>query len=504
MGLFNRKSKSGAVTDEAPNTNPAAEKSNGSNDTTDAPSATPVAEGLLPQYNHNGHLIRRGIHPDGESGRSGIHPGYFFKIIWTSSCTVSSWVNILWPFVPAAIALHFIHGDHHLWTFAINYIAMVPSANLLGFAGQELARKLPKVMGILIETTLGSVVEIVLFMVLIAKDDGTGQIGSGNKIVVIQAAILGSILTNLLLCLGSCFLVGGLVHKEQTFHAVISEAGSGLLLVAGFALLIPSAFYSSLSRSTVPAGEEGYTAAQLRSDTLNISHGVSVILIVAFALYILYNSLSHDNIFQEVLEADEENDRDRHKDLKKPKLTMTECIVAIVFALALISLIAVFLVEEIEFVVENGIPDNFLGLILVPLVEKAAEHLTAVDEAYDNQINFALYHCLGPSIQTALFNAPLVVIVGWGLGKPMDLNFEIFMVVLLVMSILVVGNFLRDGSSNYLEGGLLVIVYVIVAVTAWYYPNAELTTSNGASGGTNSSGGEGTEALVHVAKMLMA
>lgn len=72
-------------------------------------------------------------------------------------------------------------------------------------------------------------------------------------------------------------------------------------------------------------------------------------------------------------------------------------------------------------------------------------------------INVALYHCLGPSIQTALFNGPLVVIVGWFLNKPMDLNFEIFMVALLVLSILVVGNFLRDGESNWLEGALLVV-----------------------------------------------
>jgi Ca2+:H+ antiporter len=71
--------------------------------------------------------------------------------------------------------------------------------------------------------------------------------------------------------------------------------------------------------------------------------------------------------------------------------------------------------------------------------------------------NFALYHCLGPSIQTALFNGPLVVIVGWGIDKPMDLNFEIFMVVVLILSILVVGRFLQDGSSNYLEGTLLVV-----------------------------------------------
>jgi calcium/proton exchanger cax len=177
------------------------------------------------------------------------------------------------------------------------------------------------------------------------------------------------------------------VYKEQTFHAVISEVGSGLILVAGFALLIPSAFYASLSGSTVPNGSaEGYTENRLRHDTLNISHGVSIILIVAFCLYIIYNSMSHDNIFREVLEADEEADQDRHRDLKKNKLTFTECCLAIVVGLTFISLIAVFLVEEIEFVVEHGVPDEFLGLILVPLVEKAAEHLTAIDEAYDNQI----------------------------------------------------------------------------------------------------------------------
>ena len=102
---------------------------------------------------------------------------------------------------------------------------MVPAANLVGFAGQELARKLPKVIGVLLETTLGSVVEIILFMVLIKG-------GVGN-VPVIRAAILGSILANMLLCLGACFFAGGLRRDEQEFHEAISEAGSGLMLVAG-------------------------------------------------------------------------------------------------------------------------------------------------------------------------------------------------------------------------------------------------------------------------------
>ena len=84
---------------------------------------------------------------DGESGRRGIHPWHFLRIGFRSTSRASMIVNALWPFVPAAIAIHFARPDLHVWIFALNYIAMVPAANLLGFAGQELARKLPKVFG---------------------------------------------------------------------------------------------------------------------------------------------------------------------------------------------------------------------------------------------------------------------------------------------------------------------------------------------------------------------
>ena len=154
------------------------------------------------------------------------------------------------------------------------------------------------------------------------------------------------------------------------------------------------------------------------------------------------------------------------------KLTFTECIIALSFALACVSLHAVFLVEQIPYLVEERhVPDHFVGLILIPVIEKAAEHLTAIDEAWDNQMNFALAHVLGATLQTALLNAPLVVVVGWGLQKDMSLNFEIFMIVVLILAIIVVGNFLGDGKSNYLEGALCVIVYAIIGVATAFYPN---------------------------------
>ncbi|KAF4333735.1 Ca2+:H+ antiporter [Fusarium beomiforme] len=476
-----------------------------------------MASNILPGHGSNGsghgdestpllpHISSHIAH-EGESGRSGFHPRHFLSVLWRSSCTASKWVNVLWPFVPIAIILQFFPGLH-LWKFATAYIAVIPTANLLGFAGQEFARKLPKVAGILIETTFGSIIEIILFIVLLSKhkvnsDEENGD--EGNLIPIIQAAILGSILTNLLLCLGLCFFVGGLKQASQRFHAIVSEVGTGLLLVAAFGLLIPSAFYSALKAEVVPDFpgfrilHEKFTEGKLQDDVLRISQATSVALIIAFFFYIWYQASSQHSIFDEVIEMDEHRDADREADMEKPKFTMTETIVALLIALAFVTALLIFLVEKIEHVVESGVPDQFLGLILLPLVEKAAEHLTAIDEAWgkytirlqmtiltyltDGVINVALYHCLGPSIQTALFNGPLVVLVGWAIGKPMDLNFEIFMIALLVLSILVVGNFLRDGESNWLEGALLVVIYAIIAIACWYYPNPDVATSNGLEG----------------------
>jgi Ca2+:H+ antiporter len=240
--------------------------------------AKPSEDSLLPTHNEKTSLRRRAlfrIDTAGESGRSGIHPIHFFRVCFKSTCTLSMLVNVLWPFVPAAIAIHFARPDLHIWIFTLNYIAMVPSANLLGFAGGELAKKLPKVLGVLLETTLSSVVEIVLFMVLIHNDS------NGNLIPVIQAAILGSILANLLLCLGLCFFFGGIGREHQSFHEAVSEVGTGLLLVAGFGLLIPSAFFSALSANS---SKTIITEETLNQSTLVISRATAVILLVAFLM----------------------------------------------------------------------------------------------------------------------------------------------------------------------------------------------------------------------------
>ncbi|CZR55891.1 related to vacuolar Ca2+/H+ antiporter [Phialocephala subalpina] len=424
-GLFQRTPKAGATSGRSRDQS-----------TSDYPTVVPSNESatfqekgqVLPVHrvNHNGHKVTKGIEPEGESGRRGIHPLHFIKICWSSTSHASRVVNLLWPVVPAAIAVRY------------------------GGCASSLAK------ANVFNSGLGLSVPVAFDTALRNTGNVTAE-DLDHKVLM-----------------GMCFFVGGMKRDEQSFHEAISEVGSGLLLTAGLGLSVPVAFDTALRNTG------NVTAEDLDHKVLMISRIGSIFLIVAYAIYVWFQMHTHHGIYDSLYEVDEQNDEDRHEDLRKAKLTFTECILALSISIALVTLIAIGLVEQITPVVEERhISDAFVGLILVPIVEKAAEHLTAMDEAWDNQMNFALSHVLGATIQTTLFNAPLVVIVGWGLNKPMDMKFELFDIVMLILAILVVGNFLRDQKSNYLEGALCVIVYMIIAVAAYYYPNP-VVAENGA------------------------
>jgi Ca2+:H+ antiporter len=238
------------------------------------------------------------------------------------------------------------------------------------------------------------------------------------------------------------------------------------VLTPTVALVLPAVFYAYLYQNP-----DNDPKVNIVYHTRLISRGVAIISLIGYLIYIAYQTISHDGLFHEIYEADDHMDKDRHEELKKPKLTLTEVILGLLISLACVTLIAISLVLEIPAIVDLGVSDAFVGLILIPLVEKLAEHLLAIDEAYDNQINMALAHVLGASIQTAMFNAPLVVLVGWGLRVNMDYNFAIFDAVALVLSVIAVGSFLRDKKSNYLEGVLCVMTYIIIAICAFYFPD---------------------------------
>jgi Ca2+:H+ antiporter len=163
-----------------------------------------------------------------------------------------------------------------------------------------------------------------------------------------------------------------------------------------------------------------------------------------------------------------ENDEDDDA----PEMSIKAAIFMLLFSTGLVAVCADFMSEAIEPMVQtSGISQAFIGLIIIPIVGNAAEHVTAVVVAMKNKMDLAIGIAVGSSIQIALFITPLIVILGWCMNKEMTLYFNIFETVALFVTVLVVNFLVLDGRSNYLEGSLLIAAYTIIAVVSYYYPD---------------------------------
>ena len=139
-----------------------------------------------------------------------------------------SWVNALLVFVPVGIAIHFAGVNDNV-VFAINAIAIIPLAGLLTFATESVAHRLGPTLGALLNVSFGNAVELIIFIIALVK----------NEIRIVQAALIGSILANLLLILGMAFLIGGLEYREQVYDSLVTQMSACLLALAVLSLLIP-------------------------------------------------------------------------------------------------------------------------------------------------------------------------------------------------------------------------------------------------------------------------
>ncbi|ORY02263.1 Sodium/calcium exchanger protein-domain-containing protein [Clohesyomyces aquaticus] len=638
----------------------------------------------------------------------------------TKDALLYSWINVLLIFVPIGIAVH-IAGLPPTIVFSMNAIAIIPLAGLLSHATEAVAVRLGDTLGALLNVSFGNAVELILFIILLA----------GNQIRVVQAALLGSILANLLLILGMAFLLGGLRYQEQIYNSTVTQMSACMLSLAVMSLLLPTAFHSAFS---------SYSTADLQ--TLRVSRGTSVILLVVYALYLLFqlkshaymyastpqhiideeshpgvladilNSSSssdsssdssssdsdssdgshttakrikrafrnrkrrkssasskdtpsapsvmsspsvekHNNYFEMRNNADNENavsstpmsrresflgailsgdeadtderahapqvrdfeagssisppvgrrekrkakhSKKKHrkhgrqdideKDDNPPRATShgendaprvafadevqgttvpkrpfairpalpsllshnvfnnpqnpppttvspalsnirmacpralrrttslpdrinrvgsqqnyanlpaisrhatptvaqpeaaeqeiqgmsrTAAIMMLILSTGLVAVCADFMSDAIEPMVEKtNVSQAFIGLIILPIVGNAAEHVTAVTVATKNKMDLAIGVAVGSSIQIAIFVTPFIVILGWIMGKEMSLYFNIFETVSLFVTAFVVNFLVLDGRSNYLEGSLLIAAYIIIAVASFFYPD---------------------------------
>lgn len=378
---------------------------------------------------------------------------------WERAKTDVKHILLLSPVSPLLIFVPFGliwgYGEFsHTWTFLFNFLAIVPLADVLARATEELADKAGNTIGGLLNATFGNAVELIVSLIALRE----------NQVRIVQASMLGSLLSNLLLVLGFCFVAGGYNRLQQTFNQTAAQTMSSLLAISTAALLIPAAF-----RATIPTHKSQDWIVERK--ILELSRGTSLVLLVIYGLFILFQLKTHRSIFEEQ-EDDVDDIRSQLSHVPTHSLSVKSSLVFLLGATVLVSICADFLVGTIDNVVEStGLTKTFIGLIIIPIVGNAAEHVTSVMVAVKDKMDLALSVAIGSSLQIALFVTPFMVLAGWVIDVPMTLNFSTFETAMLFISVFLSNYLILDGESNWLEGVMSLSLYFLIAMAFYFYPD---------------------------------
>lgn len=363
-----------------------------------------------------------------------------------------TWFNILLVFIPLSFISHSMNWDAGL-IFLFSFMAIVPLAKLLGEATDQLSIKLGQTMSGLLNASFGNAVEIIV---------GIAALLNG-QLRIVQTSMLGSILSNILLVLGCSFFAGGLYHKEGRFNDTGAQASASLMTLSCITLVIPAAY-----ASTTEAGMQNYCDNASECPTeglLFISRGTAILLLGVYCAYIWFQLKSHPRLFASPPDDGEETTATEET---VPRMGTAAASVALLSVTVVIAFCAEYLVSSIEeTAVRYSIPKAFIGVVLLPIVGNAAEHVTSVWMAMKNKYELTITICVGSSIQIACLVVPLLVIVGWLVDQPLTLHFRNFETIVLFVSVFLVNLLIMDGKSNYMEGLMLLTLYVVIALAFW-------------------------------------
>lgn len=254
--------------------------------------------------------------------------------------------------------------------------------------------------------------------------------------------MLGSILSNILLVLGCCFLAGGIKYPQQKFNETVASTMSSLMAVSSASLIIPATLYAAMRGSAASDEKE--------DNVLILSHGTAIILLIIYILYLIFQLKTHTDLFDEEQSGNTESDDD-HKHQEPDILRPWAAGVALVVVTVCVAVCAEYLVDSIDSIVQTAhISKTFIGLILLPIVGNAAEHVTAVVVAMKNKMDLAIGVAIGSSMQIALLVTPFLVILGWIIGQPMTLHFETFETVVFFLSVLITNYLIQVGGDFHI------------------------------------------------------
>lgn len=365
--------------------------------------------------------------------------------------------TVLLIFVPISILAHVMDWGE-LTIFITAGLAILPLAAWMGTATEEIAFVSGPTLGGLLNATFGNATELIIALIALRA----GLVG------VVKASITGSIIGNLLLVLGLSMLLGGIRFKEQSFQPIVARINASSMNLAVIAILLPTA---------VNFTSDGITELTIQ----RLSVAVAVVLILVYALTLLFSMKTHSYLC-DVGTAEFGNDEatNQNSDMAgaehdsshyqhKPNLWLwVGVLLAATVAVAIESELLVDSLEEATEVL--GLTHLFTGVIVLPIIGNAAEHATAVTVAIKNKMDLSFSVAVGSTLQIALFVAPLLVLTGWLIGQPMDLDFNPFELVSVAVAVLIANSVSSDGRSNWLEGTLLLATYAVIGLAFYFHP----------------------------------
>ena len=359
-------------------------------------------------------------------------------------------LQLLLVFVPLAAMGEWLHWSR-VAVFVLAGLAIIPLAGILGGATERLAARFGAGVGGLLNATFGNAAELIISIAALRA----------GLFDVVKASLTGSIIGNVLLVLGLAILVGGARRERQSFDRAAAAVGSTLLALAVVGLVVPALFHLFAERAVARGALDSASEAVLEQ---GLSLEIAVVLFVVYLLSLWFSLRTHRHLYAGQVRVPGDGS-ERHASALRPGLTL-------LLATALIAWMSELLVGAVGAAsAVLGLSPVFVGVVVVATVGNAAEHSTAVLVAMRNQMDLAFHIAIGSSIQIALFVAPLLVFLSRLMpAGPMDLRFTPFEVVAVAIAVAIVNLVAQDGESNWLEGALLLAVYLILSMAFYFLP----------------------------------
>ena len=349
------------------------------------------------------------------------------------------WMLVL---VPIALVVEHIEAVGAPGTFFVAALAIVPVARLIGRSTEHLAHYTGDSIGALLNATFGNLPELIIC--LIALNAGLHS--------MVAASLVGAILFNLLLVLGTSFLLGGFRHHNLVMNAQAVRVYSTMMFIAVVSLALPSIYGQAFGASQVA----------LQQEKLNV--GLAALLLTLYSLYLFFMLRTHP---EEFASAREDHGDEAHGHWSKPM-----CIAVLVASSLLAAVLSEVLVGAVEGTGEAlGLSTPFLGIVLLASVGGIAEGMSAITMARKGRLDLSLGISLGSCILIALFVAPLLVFASYFVGPgPFVLSFSAGSMGILFITVLIGAFVPSGGSANWYKGVQLLAVYLMIAMLLYFVP----------------------------------